>query len=80
MDATSEAINFQLVDFYPFLRGLYGILPYWVLPSKKRLHNLKILEDRVFFDLLAKAKERIAKGTAYPSLSSSSRVWLPHVL
>ena len=68
MDVTSEAVNFQLVDLFSFLRPVYDILPYWSLPSKRKLHNLKKLEDRVFIELLDRAKERIAAGTAYPSL------------
>lgn len=70
MDVTSEAANFQLVDFYSFLRPLYEILPYWALPSKKRLHNLQKLEERVFIQLLNRAKERIASGNACPSTSA----------
>lgn len=70
MDVTSEAANFQLVDFYSFLRPLYEILPYWALPSKKRLHNLQKLEERVFIQLLNRAKERIVSGNACPSTSA----------
>ncbi|ETS87774.1 hypothetical protein PFICI_01602 [Pestalotiopsis fici W106-1] len=67
MDVTSEAANFQLVDFYPFLRPIYRFLPYWLLPSVERLHNLQKLEDRVFMQLLNRAKERIESGNACPS-------------
>lgn len=67
MDVTSEAINFQLVDFYPFLRPLYQALPTWASRSKQKLQNLKELEDRVFFELLDRAKEQIATGKARPS-------------
>ncbi|RMJ08348.1 hypothetical protein CDV36_012048 [Fusarium kuroshium] len=35
MDVTSEAANFQLVDFYAFLRPLYHFLPYWMLPTSE---------------------------------------------
>lgn len=72
MDVTSEAINFRLVDFFPSLRSLFHFLPYWMLPSKRKLHDLKELEDRVFFELLDKAKESIANGTANPSSSKQS--------
>ncbi|KAF3009190.1 hypothetical protein E8E14_005932 [Neopestalotiopsis sp. 37M] len=67
MDVTSEAANFQLVDFYAFLRPIYQILPYWALPSKKKLHDLQKLEERVFMQLLDKAKEKIESGNACPS-------------
>jgi hypothetical protein len=68
MEVTSDALNFQLVDFYPSLRILYKVLPGWVLPSKRKLHNLQKLENRVFYDLLGKAKERLEAGEAHPSL------------
>jgi hypothetical protein len=67
MDATSDAINFQLVDFYPFLRPLYQALPNWASRKKSKLQRLKQLEDRVFFELLNRAKEKIAIGKARPS-------------
>ncbi|KAH8721733.1 cytochrome P450 [Ilyonectria robusta] len=67
MDVTSEAINFQLVDFYPFLRDIYHAVPYWLLPSKRKLHNLQKLENRVFIDLLNRAKDKLSTGDAYPS-------------
>lgn len=67
MDVTSEAINFQLVDFYPFLRGFYDAVPYWLLSSKRKLHDLQKLENRVFNDLLNRAKDKLSTGDAYPS-------------
>ncbi|RTE70058.1 hypothetical protein BHE90_015554 [Fusarium euwallaceae] len=70
MDVTSEAANFQLVDFYAFLRPLYHFLPYWMLPSKRKLRNLQNLENRVFTQLLNRAKERIESGNACPSSST----------
>lgn len=70
MDATSEAANFQLVDFYGFLRPLYHFLPYWISPSKRKLHDLQNLENRVFIQLLNRAKERIESGNACPSSSA----------
>lgn len=69
MEVTSEAVNFNLVDFYPFLRRPYDIIPHWLLPSKRKLHDLQKLEDRVFFDLLYRAKAKLASGNAYPSQS-----------
>ncbi|KAH7161080.1 cytochrome P450 [Dactylonectria macrodidyma] len=63
----SKAINFQLVDFYPFLREVYQFVPYWVIPSKRKLHNLQKLENRVFNQLLNRAKDKLSKGEAYPS-------------
>jgi hypothetical protein len=73
MDVTSEAANFQLVDFYAFLRPIYQLLPYWVLPSKKKLRDLQKLEERVFMQLLDKAKEKIESGNACPSSSTPMR-------
>ncbi|KAM5346074.1 hypothetical protein ACJ41O_009079 [Fusarium nematophilum] len=67
MDVTSEAANFQLVDFYGFLRPLYRTLPDWMLPNKRKLRDLQKLEDRVFTQLLNRAKDKIATGNAYPS-------------
>lgn len=67
MEVTSEAVNFNLVDFYPFLRKPYDIIPHWLLPGKRKLHQLQKLEDRVFFDLLYRAKAKLAAGNAYPS-------------
>ncbi|KAM5355000.1 hypothetical protein ACJ41O_001646 [Fusarium nematophilum] len=67
MDMTSDAINFQLVDFYPSLRQFYHMIPYWMLPSKKKLHELKNLEDRLFWDLFNRVKDKLATGKAYPS-------------
>ncbi|CAG9988754.1 unnamed protein product [Clonostachys byssicola] len=67
MEVTSDALNFQLVDFYPSLRILYKVLPGWVLPNKRKLQNLQKLENRVFYDLLGKAKEKLESGEAHPS-------------
>lgn len=70
MDETSEAINFQLVDFYPVLRHIIKVIPYWVLPMSRKLHELQKLEDRVFYSLLNRAKEKLETGDAAPSLLS----------
>ncbi|KAJ4422238.1 hypothetical protein N0V82_003098 [Gnomoniopsis sp. IMI 355080] len=67
MEVTSEAVNFNLVDFYPFLRVIYDLAPQWLLPSKHKLHELENLENRVFFDLLNRAKDKLATGNAFPS-------------
>lgn len=67
MAVTSEAVNFNLVDFYPFLRRPYDIIPHWLLPGKRKLYELQKLEDRVFFDLLYRTKAKLAAGNAYPS-------------
>lgn len=67
MEVTSEAVNFNLVDFYPFLRRPFDMIPHWLLPGKRKLYELQKLEDRVFFDLLYRAKARLAAGNAYPS-------------
>lgn len=75
MEVTSEALNFNLVDFYPFLRRPYDMIPHWLLPSKRKLHELQKLEDRVFFDLLYRAKDKLRAGNAYPS--QSLPLWIP---
>ncbi|KAH6697419.1 putative cytochrome P450 oxidoreductase [Plectosphaerella plurivora] len=67
MDVTSEAANFQLVDFYAFLRPFYHWLPYWLVSNKRKLHHLQQLEDRVFNQLLNRAKESIEAGQNSPS-------------
>lgn len=69
MEVTSEALNFNLVDFYPFLKLVYDIMPHWILPSKRKLHELQKLEDRVFYGLLDRAKDKLETGQAYPSQS-----------
>ncbi|KAF5013804.1 hypothetical protein FDECE_222 [Fusarium decemcellulare] len=66
MEVTSEAINFHVVDIFPFLRGIYHAIPWWVLPGKRKLRDLQNLENRVFFDLLDRAKDKIATGEANP--------------
>lgn len=83
MTVTSEAVNFNLVDFYPFLRKPFDILPHWLLPGKRKLYELQKLEDRVFFDLLYRAKAKLAAGNAYPSQFFSRSVaftFTPNVL
>lgn len=62
-------MNFNLVDFYPFLRRPYDAMPHWLLSGKRKLHELQKLEDRVFFDLLDHTKAMLAAGNAYPSQS-----------
>lgn len=69
MEVTSEALNFNLVDFYPFLKVIYDIMPCWFLPSKNKLHELQKLENRVFYELLNRAKDKLETGQAYPSQS-----------
>lgn len=70
MEVTSKALNFNLVDFYPFLKVIYDITPHWLLPSKHKLHELQKLENRVFYDLLNRAKDKLKTGQAYPSQST----------
>lgn len=72
MDVTSEAANFQLVDFYAFLRPFYHWLPYWLVSNKRKLHHLQQLEDRVFNQLLNRAKESIETGQNSPSTTPAS--------
>ncbi|KAG8158553.1 hypothetical protein KVR01_011675 [Diaporthe batatas] len=67
MEVTSEALNFNLVDFYPFLKVVYDFLPRWLLPSKNKLYELQKLENRVFYELLNRAKDNLETGQAYPS-------------
>jgi len=67
MDKTSDAANLQLVDFYPFLRPLMRVLPETLNPMKRNLREIKIIEDRLFFELLKNAKQKIKGGKVYPS-------------
>lgn len=67
MEIISDTINFQIIDFYPSLRQLYHMVPYWVLPSKRKLHRLKKLEDKLFYDLFNRVKDKLATGKAHPS-------------
>ncbi|TPX13670.1 uncharacterized protein E0L32_005873 [Thyridium curvatum] len=67
MVLTSEAINFKIVDFYPFLRPFFRALPHWMSSTKRKLAYLQKLEDRVFMGLLDRAKESIAQGKPHPS-------------
>ncbi|KAJ3549263.1 hypothetical protein NM208_g588 [Fusarium decemcellulare] len=69
MDLTSAAINFKLIDFYPFLRPIYRLLPTWLSSDKKKLKQIQKLEDEVFFDLLDRCKNLIATGKNYPSFT-----------
>ncbi|KAH7351469.1 putative cytochrome P450, partial [Pyrenochaeta sp. MPI-SDFR-AT-0127] len=67
MDKTSEAANLQVVDLYPSLRPLLQIVPEALNPFRKKLSAIKRIEDRLFFDLLDNAKQRIKEGKVYPS-------------
>ncbi|KAL5314325.1 hypothetical protein ACEPPN_018751 [Leptodophora sp. 'Broadleaf-Isolate-01'] len=67
MEKTSDAQNFQLVDFYNFLRPLYRIMPARFSSLKTQLLEINAIENRLFFSLLNVAKENIAKGKVYPS-------------
>ncbi|KAM0323294.1 hypothetical protein ACHAQA_008886 [Verticillium albo-atrum] len=67
MDLTSEAANFQIVDFYTFLRPIYHFLPHFLAPNKRKLYHLQKLEDRVFNQLLNRAKEKLEAGQDTPS-------------
>lgn len=71
MDRTSAAINLQLVDFYPFLRPWYRIMPLWMSSFKRALREIQLLEDRLFMGLLDNAKAKIQAGKVYPSKFSS---------
>ncbi|OAG35272.1 hypothetical protein AYO21_10543 [Fonsecaea monophora] len=67
MDQTSAAINLQPVDFFPFLRPWYRVMPVWMSSFKRALFDIQKLEDRLFYQLLEGAKEKIALGKKYPS-------------
>ncbi|KAH7077572.1 putative cytochrome P450 oxidoreductase [Paraphoma chrysanthemicola] len=67
MDRTSEAANLQIVDLYPSLRPLIRVLPEFLNSFKKKLSAIKSIEDRLFFDLLENAKQKIKEGKVYPS-------------
>lgn len=67
MDKMAAAVSLQPVDFYPFLRPWYRIVPVWLSSYKRRLREIQILEDRLFFSLLDGAKEKIESGKVYPS-------------
>jgi len=67
MEKTGAAQNFQLVDFYGFLRPLYRIMPARFSTYKRTLLEINEIEDRLFFKLLNIAKDNIEKGKVYPS-------------
>ena len=67
MEKTSSAQNFQLVDFYGFLRPIYRIMPARFSSYETKLLELREIEDRVFYMLLDIAKANIAAGKVYPS-------------
>lgn len=67
MDLTSAAINLQPVDFFPFLRGWYRIMPLWMSSYKRALDHIRKLELGLFFVLLDDAKKKLASGVKYPS-------------
>ncbi|PVH76700.1 putative cytochrome P450 [Cadophora sp. DSE1049] len=67
MEKTSDAQNFQLVDFFNFLRPLYRIMPARFSSLKTQLLEITAIENRLFFSLLNIAKENIGKGKVYPS-------------
>lgn len=70
METTSAAINLQLVDFFPFLRPWYQMAPAWLIPFKAVLRDIRILENRVFFELLELVKDKMKSGRVYPSKSN----------
>jgi len=67
MDKTSIASTLQVVDFFPFLRPLYRIIPPRLSLFKKRLQDITKIEDRLFLKLMDDAKEKIRQGKVYPS-------------
>ncbi|OAG38750.1 hypothetical protein AYO21_07103 [Fonsecaea monophora] len=69
-DATSDAINFQLVDFYPFLKPWYRIMPHWMSSYKRTLRRIRQLENATFLPLLEEAKRRIQEGKHYPCFTA----------
>jgi len=71
MDMTSNAINLQLVDFFPFLRPLYRVIPDKFSAFKRRLKEIQHIEEKLFFGLLDNAKVKIQEGKVCPSRSFS---------
>ncbi|OQU99356.1 hypothetical protein CLAIMM_04995 [Cladophialophora immunda] len=69
-DTTSDAINFQLVDFYPFLKPWYRIMPHWLSSYKRLLRHIRKLENAIFIPLLEQAKKRIQEGKHYPCFTA----------
>ncbi|KAL6241591.1 hypothetical protein RBB50_011614 [Rhinocladiella similis] len=67
MDRTSAVVNLQPVDFFPFLRPWYRVMPLWMSSFKRGLRDIQLLEERVFFKLLYNAKNKITEGKKYPS-------------
>jgi len=43
------------------------VLPEALNPLRRQLREIKIIEDRLFFELLENAKEKIKEGKVYPS-------------
>ena len=68
MDLTSAAANLQLPDFYHFLRPLYKLIPTVLSPYKRRLAEVKMVENGLFFKLKDEAKGKIQAGKIYPSM------------
>lgn len=76
MDRTSAVVNLQPVDFFPFLRPWYRVMPLWMSSFKRGLRDIQLLEERVFFKLLYNAKNKITEGKKYPSTNESPVQWV----
>lgn len=61
MDA-GEAQTPQLVDFYPFFRPIFRLIPTAWSKYKQALQKIVALEDRIVLPLLKKTKENMEKG------------------
>ena len=46
--------------------------PSWLIPFKATLRDIRILENKVFFELLELVKDKIKSGRVYPSKTKSS--------
>jgi hypothetical protein len=61
MEKTSDAQNFQLVDFYDFLRPLYRIMPARFSSLKTKLLEINAIEKRLFFSLWILPKKTLLR-------------------
>lgn len=79
-----KATALQLVDFYPFLRPLYRIIPARFSSYKRGLKEVREIENQLFIELLDDAKAKIEAGQVYPSqflvLHHISELFAKHVL
>lgn len=65
VDATACQVP-QLIDFYPFLRPLFRLVPTALSPFKRKVRDLIALENRFFVPLVEETKKNMEKGKIYP--------------